>query len=235
MKKFCLLIMCILLPLSVYADDMTKSENIELYIATALKPIISKTLSNHDRPIGCAFVLGGDYCKKNEFYGYSRYSEYEEIRTPKDVYCVAKKDCCKDFERQRNREQYCECYADQLRKKSYDLQTINKQTYFGLKLEMDDSCSQYSDTFMEAEQVYDRLFYECKNKNSDVKFCDKLAQTIQNLIKTELVNQASNRAKKNNSDMTQVAIIANATSFQLYESEYNKITTSTEFLSLFEQ
>lgn len=221
-------------PLLLHAQDTTvlyaipttvfeiKSDNdeTESYITQTLKPVISQALSEHQRPIGCVLPVGVDQCQKSESYGYDSYFEYEEIRTPKDVYCMAKKECCKTSERQRNREQYCECYAKQLRKQSYNLTTINKRAFFDLKLEQDDSCSEYSDTYIESDMVYDRFFHICSPKNLGNEFCDKLAQTINKLISAEIVNQAEDK------------IVAIYSKFQLYESEYNTIVESKEFKTL---
>lgn len=238
MKK-CLIIACMVLPLSLYAAEeapimISQYKNIETHITETLKALISQVLSNHTTPSDCHFVIGDNTCK--DYYNLSYTQRY--IRTPLDVYCAEKKECCSGDKKQRNKEQYCECRANRLREKSYDLENINANNIWDIRLatnfSSDDYCSKYSDVFIENEQVYDKFFYECKAKTSDVKFCDKLAQTTQNLIDAELKKQASSKAK-NNPDKLQVAIAVSLTPTQLYESEYREIINSKEFLSLIEE
>lgn len=240
MKK-CLIIICMILPLSLYAEEtpvlISQYKNIEAHITKILNPVISEVLSNHTEPIGCTYVLGDTTCKGHDNFYYSQHG----IHTPLDVYCAKRADCCgtnRQPNKQRNREQYCDCLANTLREESYDWEEINGTSILGLNFKhhfsSDGSCDKYSDVLIDSDEVYDSFFYECKRKNSDVKFCDKLAQTTQSLISTELRKQAVNKAKKKYDDMLQVSLMVSITPSQLYESEYKKIIDSKEFLSLFE-
>ena len=239
MKKIYLLMMCFFAPISLYANESeipvkeVNSQNVEKYVKEILKPVIYNALSNHEEPIGCNYIVGVDPCSD-----YGSYYKKQNINTPLDVYCAEKIECCDNATKQRNREQYCECKAKNLREKFYDLKDVNNKSLFEIQFlkhfASDDSCDKYSDSFIESDQVYDRFFYTCKWKNDDVKFCDKLAQTIHDVIKTELIMRASNKAKKTNNDIY-VAVVAYSSNFKLYESEYAKIINSKEFLSLFEQ
>ena len=239
MKKIYLLMMYFVAPISLYANESkitvneVDSHNVEKYVKEILNPVIYDVLSNHEEPVGCSYGAGANPCS-----GYSSYYKKQNINTPLDVYCAEKVECCDNAIKQKNREQYCECKAKNLREKFYDLKDVNNKSLFEIQFlthfASDDSCDKYSDSFIESDQVYDRFFYTCKWKNDDVKFCDKLAQTIHDVIKTELIMHASNKAKKTNNDIY-VAVVAYSSNFKLYESEYAKIINSKEFLSLFEQ
>lgn len=220
---FCMLeiVNCLIGSFSSHADNIQKAENqsknvnIESHISQALKSIVAQALSTHSRPIECALILGDDPCKKSDGY-YEVWGDH--LKTPLDVYCAAKQECCNRFNNLRDRERYCECYANQLRTKSYhlDAEAIKKYVF----PDKDDYCERYGDYFVESDMVYEMFFYTCTSKILDIEFCDKLAQTTRKLIYDAIIKGDKN--------------MVYAPKFQLYISEYNEIVNSKEFQTLFE-
>lgn len=206
-------------------------EELRLTITETMKPVIVIALSKHESPMGCALTIGGACSGKN----YNSIFEPENISTPMDVYCKAKEDCCNINKRQRNSEQYCECYANYIREKSYEWPTISNQVYGRMTLgRRADACDKYSDTYSKHEEWYNSFFYECQHEIFDVKFCDVLALTIEKLIAEELVRQEREKIKQKNygtASELQLAF-AGLHPVELYHSEYNAIVDSKEFQSL---
>ncbi len=219
------IIMCyVVSPLSLYANESFKFDgnNIESHIKQTLTPIISKAISNHSKPLNCTELSENDPCVKTENY---RNLFGKDINTPLGVYCTVKQGCCEDFKRLRNKEQYCECYASQLRKESYhyDFTTnLSVQDIDRIKSKVDNVCREYDDAIIEPDMWYEIFFYRCtEDEKLGVEFCDGLAQTTRDLIYNEV-------SKKANAEETN-------TKFELYTSEYNEILASKEYKSLLEQ
>ena len=213
------------------SDETKEFAEFKLKISQILKPKDIKKTSS-----GCSNSYNKQCEKKDNHFIYGSPSK-RSIETPSDVYCFARKACCNKYEKKVNADNYCECYARYFRQESYNLQTINNETFNTISFK-DGFCKKELDELDEhisVNDVYDKIFNLCKSEKSDVSYCDKLAQTTTNLIESEFTDRYIRDAVYNSNthmDLSVKLMFLPYLEASLYLSQYNDIINSDEFKTL---
>ena len=204
-------------------------------IIASLKARISEILKPKDikkTSSGCSNSYSSQCERINNPFIYGSPSNQISIKTPHDVYCFSKKQCCDTYKNTVNSENFCECYAQHHRKLSYNWQHIDNTAVLKLSF-FDGACKNEKsalDWHMNINAVYDKVFSLCVSEISDTAYCDKLAQTTKYLIHSELIEQKL--VQKTELDSAMFFYFLQMGSYNLSNSSYNDIINSNEFQTL---